>query len=1111
MSVSALAKKRLLAWGVLLLGLLLSVMLGLQVKQDIEDDAHRQFAFAGAQVALKVSERLAAYQLILRGASGLFATSGTVSRQAWKQYVEQVQADKIVPGVQGIGFSQLITAPELAGHIAAVRAEGFADYTVRPPGERPLYTSIVYLEPFRDRNLRAFGYDMFSEPVRRAAMSRARDDGVAALTSRVELVQEDGTDPQAGVLMYVPVYRQNMPLRNAAERSAALLGWVYSPFRMKDLMSGILQGWQASGKQQIGLRIFAGERASPEALLYDSVSIAAQPLEVDHRETIDFNGQVWLLEYTHPPISALVSYGPAWAALLGGFALSGLLFGLLLSLLYTRANAQVIADKLTDDIRKNERLLAESEQRWKFALEGSGLGVWDWNVADGTVFYSQHLKAMLGYAEDEFGGDLDEWKSRVHPDDLEATLLEVQRVLDGATPYYDTEHRLCCKDGRYIWIRDRGMVIARDAHGTALRMIGTHSDVSAQKQLQEEREEYYRFFVLSRDAMGIADPLGSFRRVNPALVELLGYAEEELLNTPFAAYVHPDDRAATLDESKKILINEPTVNFENRYLCKDGRVVDLAWRTYFDRESGLCYSTARDITGRKQAESHIRQLTQLYAALSHCNSAIVRCNNRDELFARICQIVVDDGGMGMAWIGLTEEASGRIVPLASYGAGLEYLEGIEISARADDPHGNGPTGTAIRENHTVWLEDFPASPMSAPWHERAAGFGWCSSAALPIRLAGKSIGALTIYSCESREFDHEVQALLEEMVSDVSFALDIIASNEREHSYQATLLESEQRFRSLVEQSIAGAYIIQGGRFVYVNPRMAKILGYESPEGLMGGDPVAQVAAKDRARVAGNLALLLKGEQQHVESVFTVLRADGTTVEVGTNSSVAMYQGQPAIIGLLQDISDSRVAEEQIRRYTAQLEKNFIQTVGLATTLSEMRDPYTAGHEQRVAEISVAIGREMGLDKDRLEGLRIGGYLHDVGKITVPAEILVKPTRLTPNEYALIKEHPKAGYEVLKTVDFPWPVADIAYQHHERIDGSGYPQGLKGEAILLEARITAVADVIESMASHRPYRPGLGIDTALAEVERGMGVIYDAEVARVALSLFRDKGYVLPA
>jgi PAS domain S-box-containing protein len=348
------------------------------------------------------------------------------------------------------------------------------------------------------------------------------------------------------------------------------------------------------------------------------------------------------------------------------------------------------------------------------------------------------------------------------------------------------------------------------------------------------------------------------------------------------------------------------------------------------------------------------------------------------------------------------------------------------------------------------------------------------------------------------------------MVGDINFALDKMGAEAETQAAQAGLLESEARYRLLVEQSIAGAFIIQDGKFVYANPRMAKILGYSSGDELIGVPPPDIVTLKDREYAASMLQKQAQGELNEAKFMLTLLRKDGTTTDVGINSLVTVHQSHPAIIGLLQDISDKQVAEDQIRRYAEQLERIFIQTVGLATTLVEMRDPYTAGHEQRVAEISVAIGKEMGLTEDQLEGLRVGGHLHDVGKITVPAEILVKPSKLTANEYAIIKEHPRAGYDVLKGVDFPWPVALIAFQHHERIDGSGYPQGLKGDAIILEARITAVADVVESMASHRPYRASLGIDAALAEIERGSGTAYDPKVVEICLRLFREKGYVIP-
>ena len=175
----------------------------------------------------------------------------------------------------------------------------------------------------------------------------------------------------------------------------------------------------------------------------------------------------------------------------------------------------------------------------------------------------------------------------------------------------------------------------------------------------------------------------------------------------------------------------------------------------------------------------------------------------------------------------------------------------------------------------------------------------------------------------------------------------------------------------------------------------------------------------------------------------------------------------------------------------------------------EMRDPYTAGHQVRVADLARAIATEMGLDQNKIDGIRMAGSIHDIGKLSIPAEILSKPTKLTDIEFSLIKEHSRSGYEMLKDVESPWPLAEIVYQHHERMNGSGYPRNLKGDEILIEARIMAVADVVEAMASHRPYRPALGIEAALEEIEKNKGILYDNTVADACLRLFREKGYQL--
>jgi HD-GYP domain-containing protein (c-di-GMP phosphodiesterase class II) len=178
----------------------------------------------------------------------------------------------------------------------------------------------------------------------------------------------------------------------------------------------------------------------------------------------------------------------------------------------------------------------------------------------------------------------------------------------------------------------------------------------------------------------------------------------------------------------------------------------------------------------------------------------------------------------------------------------------------------------------------------------------------------------------------------------------------------------------------------------------------------------------------------------------------------------------------------------------------------IASTL-EMRDPYTAGHERRVAQLACAIAAEMGMPEDRIEGLRIACYVHDIGKIAVPAEILAKPSKISDHEFGIIKTHPQFGADVLKEIDFIWPVAAATLQHHERLDGSGYPQHLKSEKIILEARILAVADVVEAMCSHRPYRAALGVRKALEEIARGKGTRYDARAVNACLNLFRKKHF----
>lgn len=214
-------------------------------------------------------------------------------------------------------------------------------------------------------------------------------------------------------------------------------------------------------------------------------------------------------------------------------------------------------------------------------------------------------------------------------------------------------------------------------------------------------------------------------------------------------------------------------------------------------------------------------------------------------------------------------------------------------------------------------------------------------------------------------------------------------------------------------------------------------------------------------------------------------------------------------ISMLRLRADRELAINEREKSASLMLASMTQTIQAIAMTLEKRDPYTAGHQQRVSILAVAIAKELGWDKDRIQGLELGTLIHDIGKVYVPAEILNRPGKLTPEEFAIIKSHPQVGYDIIKDIEFPWPVADIVHQHHERLDGSGYPQGLKGDEIIPEAKITTVADVVEAITSHRPYRAGLDLEIALNEIKDNRGKFYDPDVVDACLRLITEKNFVL--
>jgi PAS domain S-box-containing protein/putative nucleotidyltransferase with HDIG domain len=315
----------------------------------------------------------------------------------------------------------------------------------------------------------------------------------------------------------------------------------------------------------------------------------------------------------------------------------------------------------------------------------------------------------------------------------------------------------------------------------------------------------------------------------------------------------------------------------------------------------------------------------------------------------------------------------------------------------------------------------------------------------------------------------------------------------------------EEKYRRIFENAQDGIYqsTIEG-RFIMANQSMAKILGYDSPEDLIAG--ITDISRQLYADFDDCMKFVDSMQRQGMVKNFEIRlkRKDGRVIWVSGNSQVIRDERGQILYyeGIIEDITDRKDSLDRLR--------NALKgTVSALASVVETRDPYTAGHQRHVADLALSIAREMGLAANQIEGLRMAAVIHDIGKISVPAEILTKPGKLTDLEYGIIKIHTQAGYNILKDIDFPWPVAKMVYEHHERMNGTGYPRNLKGNEILLEARILAVSDVVESMASHRPYRAALGIDTALEEIEKNKGTLYDEDVVNACVKLFRQKGYRL--
>ena len=517
----------------------------------------------------------------------------------------------------------------------------------------------------------------------------------------------------------------------------------------------------------------------------------------------------------------------------------------------------------------------------------------------------------------------------------------------------------------------------------------------------------------------------------------------------------------------------------------------------------------KNVTEQRRSEQEMTRLNRALRTLSLCNTSLVHAEEEPALLERICRILVDSSGYRFAWVAYGGHGAEALNMVAHAGFDNGLVPAIEKQLQAAQ---RLPATVALERGYPYIERQGESNPSSSPeWRQQASQFGCVSILAFPLNSSDECYGTISIHSGEPDAFDEAEMLLLNEMAGDLAFGIRTLRSRVAREQAERNLALTEARYEELYEYA-PNAYLsisVDDGRLTQFNPALPEMLGLE--RGDLEARPLLELfveGEEGRDRASELLAEVRRGKAVRDQEL-QMRHANGSPVWVSL-SVLPVTDGDDKIAecrASLIDISARKHAEGDRQRFAEQLQRSLLQTIRAIALTIEKRDPYTAGHQERVADLAVAIGGRMGLDKDRLEGIRLGAMIHDIGKVSVPSEILNRPGRLEPELFNIIKAHPSTGYEIISGIEFPWPLAEMVVQHHERLDGSGYPAGLKGEQILLESRILAVADVVEAMASHRPYRAALGPEAALAEIQRGKGEQYDTEVVDACQTLF-DEGKI---
>jgi PAS domain S-box-containing protein len=706
---------------------------------------------------------------------------------------------------------------------------------------------------------------------------------------------------------------------------------------------------------------------------------------------------------------------------------------------------------IATDIReskKSEQALRESEERFRLLSEVTMEGIVIHKNAI-AVDVNSAIVGTLGYSKEEIIG-----KNLMELAIFEEDRARVKEniVKEYARPYVS---RVVKKNGDVFWAEIEARNIELD--GEVIRVAAVR-DIEDRKKAEDDlrnSEAKFRSYVENAPyGVFITDASGRYHDVNPAAEKITGYSRKELPEIGIPDLIPEDSREAGMDHFARLLETGNSTG-EVPFMRKGGeRRIWSVSAVKIGDESFLGF--VEDVTDRKMAEDRLRENEELIMAVMDNLPLGVAVNSLDPAV----EFSYMNDRFWKTYKTSREELSDPDAFWSAVYKDPEFRE--KIRERVLKDCGSGDPGK-------MQWDDVPIT--------REGETFFVSARNTPV--PGSSLMVSAVWDVtEYKKTEDQLRMVSERLKAIYDHSPLLISEFDREGRY---LLVN----RAVSELFGLPPRELEGRTFSELLPGKDSEIFMRRTRRVW--DTLEPLAVEDTVDIGGVT-------KHYLTMLFPLYDRDGDINSIGS---------------IAHDITDRKEAEDSLREALGRLRKVTGSVIQVIVMAVETRDPYTAGHQRRVGDLARAIATEMGLSPHDVEGIRIAGVIHDLGKISVPSEILSKPRKLNDTEFAIVKEHPQKGYEILKDVDFDWPVAEMVLQHHERLDGSGYPRGLKDGEILLQARILAVADVVEAMASHRPYRPTLGLEAALEEIASNRGKLYDPEAVDACLNLFRVKGYDL--